>query len=85
MTKCKFTEQQLWDFVNRTDTHERVEIAIDFLTHLDGLSIELYDELMNTLAYISRELYHMDRETDRDMYSPSCPWNAPGMSARDFI
>ena len=22
---------------------------------------------------------------DRDFYSPSCPWNAPGMSVSDFI
>ena len=80
MKTCRFTEKQLWDFVNRADTHERVEIAIDFLTHLDGLSIELYDDLMNALAYISRELYHEERE-----YSAACPWNAPGMSPRDFI
>lgn len=61
MTTCKFTDQQLWAFVNRADTHAKIEIAIDFLTHLEGLSIELYDELMNTLAYLSRELYRNER------------------------
>lgn len=55
--KCKYTEQELWAFVNRADTHEKVEIAVNFLTNLPGLEIDLYDELMNTLAYISRELY----------------------------
>jgi len=80
MTKCRFTDKQLWDFVNRVDSHERVQIAADFLTNLEGLSVELYDDLMQTLAYISRELYHEERE-----YSAACPWNAPGMSARDFI
>lgn len=58
MKTCRFTESQLWDFVSRVDTHERVEIAQNFLTHLDGLSIELYNDLMNALAYISRELYN---------------------------
>lgn len=61
MKTCKFTPEQLWAFVNRVDTHEKVQTAIDFLTHLEGLSIELYDELMNTLAYLSRELYRNER------------------------
>lgn len=55
--KCKYTERELWAFVNRADTHEKVEIAVNFLTKLPGLETDLYDELMNTLAYISRELY----------------------------
>ena len=26
-----------------------------------------------------------DDGDDRDYYSPACPWNAPGMSASDFV
>ena len=57
---CKFSEKELWDFVSRVDSLERVAIAEHFLTHLDGLSIDLYEELMSALAYISRELYHVN-------------------------
>ena len=76
----KFTESELWAFVGRADSHERVEIAIRFLSRLDYLSNELFDDLMDSLAYTSRELYHEERE-----YSASCLWNAPGMSVRDFV
>lgn len=76
----KFTESELWAFVGRADSHERVEIASKFLSRLDYLSNELLDALMDSLAYTSRELYHEERE-----YSAACPWNAPGMSARDFV
>lgn len=58
MNKCKFSEKQLWAFVNRANTHEKIRIAEDFLTNLEGLSVELYDELMVALSYISRELYN---------------------------
>ena len=58
MKTCKYTPKQLWAFVNRADTHEKIQIAEDFLTNLDGLSIELYDELMLALSYTSRELYN---------------------------
>lgn len=65
MATCKFTDRQLWDLVNRANTHERVQRAEEFLTHLDGLSVELYNELMMTLAFISRELYHNERGLNR--------------------
>lgn len=58
--KCKYSEKQLWAFVSRADTHDRVRIADEFLTNLSGLDVELYNELMDALAYISRELYHQD-------------------------
>lgn len=58
MMKCKFSEKQLWAFVSRIDSHEKVQIAIDFLTNLDGLSIDLYDDLMIAISQISRELYN---------------------------
>ena len=51
-------------------------------------SLELIDRLCE---YDARELEREAREQERKerdadaYYSPSCPWNAPGMSVRDFI
>lgn len=80
----QFTESELWAFVNRADTHEKIETAKVFLGKLPYLSIDLYDDLMNTLAYLSRELYWLEREARRE-YGATNPWAAPGMSTRDFI
>ena len=79
----QYSAQELRAFVGRADTHEKVSIAIDFIGKLSYVDNELYDELMNSLAYISRELYHQDRY-ERQEYSAACPWNAPGMRATDF-
>ena len=43
----RFTEKQLWAFVNRADTHEKIQTAISFLTKLDYLDIDVYDDMMN--------------------------------------
>ena len=32
-----------------------------------------------------RESWFEDESEDRGLYSPSMPWNAPGMSVSDFI
>ena len=80
----RFSSQDLWGLVNRADTHERVATAEAFLRRLTYVDNELFDELMIALSFISRELYRRDREEDRE-YSPSCPWNAPGMNTRDFV
>lgn len=83
----QYSAQELHAFVGRADTHEKVSIAREFIGKLDYIDNELYDDLMNGLAYISRELYHEDRYTSsyRGDYGPSNPWDAPGMSVRDFI
>lgn len=78
----RYTESELFAFVSRADTHEKIETAKAFLSKLNYISNELYDALMDALAYESRELYHQDRY--KREYSAACPWNAPGMSARDF-
>ena len=57
MTKKQYSENELWAFVNRADTHEKVEIAADFITSLDYLDMDVYEEMMDALAFISRELY----------------------------
>ncbi len=60
----RFSEKELWAFVNRADTHEKIQIANDFLTKLDYLDVDVYDKMMNTLAYKSRELYHQGEDMD---------------------
>ena len=53
----RFSEMQLWGLVNRADTHEKIEIAIDFITKQEYLSVDVFDEMMDALAFQSRELY----------------------------
>lgn len=57
----KYTESELYAFVSRADTHEKVETAKAFIARLDYISNDLYDGLMDSLAWISRDLYHQDR------------------------
>ena len=83
----RYSAQELYAFVGRADTHEKVNTAIEFIDKLDYIDIELYDGLMSALAFTSRELYHEDHYTSsyNGDYSPGSPWNAPGMSVSDFI
>lgn len=60
----RFSEKELWAFVNRADTHEKIQIASDFLTKLEHLDVDVYDDMMNALAYKSRELYHQGDDMD---------------------
>lgn len=57
----KYTESELYAFISRADTHEKITVAEDFITKLDYLSIDTYDDMMNALAYLRRELYHQER------------------------
>ena len=52
---------QCWKMVNRCDTHEKIQIAVKWLEKAD-IKIEQFDELMNTLAFISRDLYKMGQD-----------------------
>lgn len=47
---------QCWELVNRCDTHEKIACAEKWLLKAD-VTIDDYDDLMNALAYLSRELY----------------------------
>lgn len=60
----RFSEKELWAFVNRADTHEKIQIADDFLSKLDYLDIDVYNDMMDALAYKSRELYHQGEDLD---------------------
>lgn len=54
----KFTETELWSFVNRANSIDKIQIASDFISKLDYLNIDVYHDMMNALAFKSRELYH---------------------------
>lgn len=49
---------QCWEMVNRVDTREKLQIAEQWLLKAN-ISIAEYDDLMQALSYISRELYHL--------------------------
>lgn len=47
---------QCWELVNRCDTHEKIACAERWMLKAD-ITMEEYDELMNELTCLSRELY----------------------------
>ena len=49
--------RQCWTMVNRCDSHEKVQIAIKWLDKAN-ITVDEYDDLMDALAAISRELYN---------------------------
>lgn len=57
-TVVKHTFQELMDFVCRVDTLDKAHTAEEYITKLDYISNNEYNELMMTLSYITRELYH---------------------------
>lgn len=79
----RFTEAELWAFIERADSSEKVKIATQFIGKLTYLDDVLFSELMEELEWKSERLY--DEEIISAEYSPSSPWNAPGMSPRDFV
>lgn len=53
--------QKLWDIVNSANTIDEIEDAIVEIKATD-VDNETYDELMNALAYKSREAYHSEKK-----------------------
>lgn len=47
---------QCWELVNCCDTHAKIQGAEKWLLKAD-ITLAEYDELMDALAYLSRELY----------------------------
>ena len=50
--------RQCWTMVNRVDTFEKLHIAEEWLLAANITNAE-FDDLMDALSYISRELYRM--------------------------
>ena len=78
-----FSEADLWGLVCRADTLEKVATAERFISNLVFSERMQEDDLpgalLDALGVIREDL------EDREMYSPSCPWNAPGMKVSDFV
>lgn len=67
-----FTEEELAKLEDEYD-----EYVMDFYEEMDALSNEYDDDLEDNDDYVPSS-------TNGD-YSPSNPWDAPGMSIHDFI
>lgn len=48
---------QCWAMVNRADTHEKIQIAEQWLLKAN-ISVEEFDDMMVALSQKSRELYN---------------------------
>ena len=90
----KYSKEELIAFIERADTEEKIQIAWDFLGKLK-IPEEWEDQLNGMLLaqgewitdhgnnpFYEDPRWDMD---DRGRYSPSAPWNAPGMRVSDFI
>lgn len=60
----KYTNNELWGFVNRievdspSETRKRAEQVIKVLDKCEYLNIDTYNDMMDTIAYMVRESYH---------------------------
>lgn len=86
-----YTRSELADFIRRADTAEKCDIALDFINSRPWLTANdkeyfaaLVGSQRNYVEYGDDydDGYEYD---DRGSYSPSAPWNAPGMRVSDFI
>lgn len=65
----KHTKKELWDFVNRADTKEKIDIATKWLrNHFDDFrkenEVDFWDELMRSLAWKYRDINYQERLKD---------------------
>ncbi|MBO7697276.1 MAG: hypothetical protein J6Y28_03975 [Acholeplasmatales bacterium] len=83
----KYTAKELKDFVDRAYNLDRIEIALEYIGKLTYISKDLYYQLCMDLFERREEIRKHYRWTSsyEGNYNSSCPWNAPGMSIRDFI
>ena len=88
----KYTMDDLRDFCERADTEEKEKTAREFITSRPYLTAKQKEELLEYLDicrwcdYDEKNPFlpdYLDRD-ERD-YSPSNPWDAPGMRVSDFI
>jgi len=47
-----------WDMVNKCESLEDIYRVKEIITQADEIDIETYDDMMNALAFISREINH---------------------------
>ena len=53
----KHSENELWAFINRADTHEKIDIAFKFISKQEYLDDDVMDDMCDALAFKSREMY----------------------------
>lgn len=89
-----YTLDELTAFVGRADSIEKVNIAREYINKLRYLRFRekaaLLDKLDAMEDKLSDDFLAFDDDfssfdEDRGSYSPSAPWNAPGMRVSDFI
>lgn len=91
----KYTMDELRKFCDRADTEEKEHTARQFIKSRPYLNEEQKAELLELIENRKYEL--MDNENEENPflpdymrrgsrdYGPSNPWDAPGMSVKDFI
>lgn len=84
----RYTQEELIAFINRADDFDKLATARDFIEKLSYISDENREELEAELLmqgdYLTAREYQDDYCGHED-YSPSAPWDAPGMKVSDFI
>lgn len=87
----RYTEDELTAFVLRADSLEKCDIAREYIQKLPYVGDNAKERLFNLLASRAAKFVedpfddYDDYYEDRGSYSPSAPWNAPGMKVSDFI
>ncbi len=56
-----YSEQDLWDLICSVDSFKELHRVEDLVATADFLSLDTYDNMMNALAFISRDLYRHSR------------------------
>lgn len=60
----KYSINQLWSFINRIEVNDpklirdRANQAIKVLDKAEGLDIDTYNSMMDSIVYIVRDSYH---------------------------
>ena len=87
--KHTYTLEELDAFVERADTLEKCDVAAEFIRRLcnrgeinGGTYAKLNSKLRSIKFYLLEDIPMGPEERN---YSPSAPWNAPGMRVSDFL
>ena len=85
----KYLKDELLTLINESKTIEElenIEKVVDGIHFSEDDLTEIRMEILcqSDMIYDSNNNYDKYYE-DRGLYSPSAPWNAPGMSVSDFI
>lgn len=60
MAMKKHSESELWAFINRADTIEKIQIAFNFIIKQEYLDDDVMDDMCDALAWMSREYYRVN-------------------------